>query len=116
MSFLPNKQSLGMDKVLLNNLTQEIERQHSKLPTERKLESKDIELIFSKGIGRLITYADDSLINKTNRPNGQFAYITTGTIIVNRIVITVSILTNNLRTVNYAKAMAAIQTLVSHDS
>jgi hypothetical protein len=116
MTFFPNKQSFGMDQTLLNKLIGNIKSQHSKQSTETLIESKEIKLIFSKGIGEVITYADDVLVKNANRKSGQFAFVTTGIIIVDRTIVSISILTNNMGTADYAKAMAAILTMTSRNS
>ena len=116
MTFFPKTQSFGMDQTLLDKLMGNIKNQHSQLSTETLVESTELKLIFSKGVGKLITYADDVLVKKANKKNGEFAFVTTGVIIIGRTIVSISLLTNDRGTANYAKAMAAIQTMTTRNA
>jgi hypothetical protein len=116
MTFLPKGKSFGMDEILFNELMQEIHDRHSKSKSERKVESRPINLIFSTGLGHLLTYVDDSLKPIKNLAKDEFAYVSTGVLVIDGKVITLTILSNDPGTSNYSKAVAAIHTIVKKDS
>ncbi|MFT5692871.1 MAG: hypothetical protein ACI92E_002207 [Oceanicoccus sp.] len=116
MTFFSKTQSFGMDQNLLNKLIENIKEKHSQLSAETLVESTELKLTFSKGVGKLITYADNALVKKANKKNGEFAFVTTGVIIIGRTIVSISLLTNDRGTANYAKAMAAIQTMTTRNA
>ena len=99
MTFLPER-----GKSLLNGVIKTIEGRHIK---KQKVDSKELTQVFSDSVGRVLIYRDEK------QADNEFSYLATGAVIIDGVLITISISTNNLNSDNYTKAMAAIQTIVN---
>ena len=118
MTFFPKRQSLGLDDAVLNDAVLDramlaIHDLHAKSGNEKKIRSKKVEQVFSDGVGHVLTYVDEALLNRNNPGGDEFAYLTTGAVVIDGMLITISILSNALDSANYAKAMIAIHTIVN---
>ena len=113
MTFIPKRQSVGLDNIVLNEVMQGIADQHSNSKSERKIGVRKVDLVFAEGVGHLLTYIDDSLVKNINRKSDEFSFITTGALIIEGMVINVSILTNDIKSDNYAKALIAVHTITN---
>ena len=115
MSFIPKRQSLGLDELVLDKIMQAIYEQHSVNPDERRLASVPIKTVFAKGVGHLLSYVNETLLKDVNRPSTEFTHITTGALVVEGMTISVSLLNNDLSGENYTKALLALATIVYKD-
>ena len=112
MTFFPERTSVGVDQPLLEQMMADIDARHSDA-TERRAASDPVDLVLAKGMGHLIAYEDRVLVKKPDHPPGEFAIMTTGVLIIEGHVITVTILSNSRNTDAYARALAAIHLIAT---
>ncbi len=108
MTFIPIKSTGESTSSLLNKVMAGIERQHGSNSSERKLATTSIKQILNDGEGSVITYIDDALAKSEHLPGGEFVFVTAGAVILNDVLVNITILTNDLQSDNYGKAIAAI--------
>ena len=116
MSFLPNRQSVGMDSIVLDKILQGIHEQHSVNPDEKRLASIPIKLVFSKGVGHVLSYVNETLQADNKRLPSEFSHLTTGALVIEGMTVSVSVLNNDPRGDNYTKALLALATIVYKDN
>ncbi|MCJ8340906.1 MAG: DUF4124 domain-containing protein [Pseudomonadales bacterium] len=116
MSFLPNRQSFGLDSIVLDKILQGIHEQHSVNPDERRLASTPIKLVFSKGVGHVLSYVNVTLQADKKRLPAEYSHLTTGALVIDGITVSVSVLNNDPRGDNYAKALLALATIIYKDN
>ena len=110
---IPLKKSLSTDERsnLIKQIRTQIEGQYQNHETTRKLVSRPIKQATNEGAGYLYTFVDDNLLNEKSLPEGESIYASAGVIIIDNVLITSTILTNNTKTENYVKALAALHFL-----
>lgn len=113
MTFIPDQRGFFGGPSVLPQVMSEIERNHESNPNEQQLTSSKIKQVFGKESGELITYLDRSLSNKGRLPKGQFMIVSEGAVVIERVVVKITILTNDVRSSNYKKAFAAIHAIIS---
>ncbi|MBV1916423.1 MAG: DUF4124 domain-containing protein [Pseudomonadales bacterium] len=113
MTFIPDQRAFFGGPSILPQVMSEIERNHQTNPNEQKLASSKIEQIIGKESGELITYLDKSLSNKASLPKGEFMIVSEGAVIIDKVIVKITILTNDVRSPNYKKAFAAIHAIIS---
>lgn len=96
---------------LIKQIRTQIEGQYQNHETTRKLVSRPIKQATNEGAGYLYTFVDDNLLNEKSLPEGESIYASAGVIIIDNVLITSTILTNNTKTENYVKALAALHFL-----
>lgn len=112
MTFLPKRQSVGMDTMVLDRIMQGIHEQHSINPDEQRLASIPIKPVFSKGAGHVLSYVNEALLADKNRLPTEFTHLTTGALVIEGMTVSVSVLNNNPSSENYTKALLALATIV----
>jgi hypothetical protein len=112
MTFIPKRQTVGMDAVVLDKIMQGIHEQHAGNPAETRVASRAINPIFAAGVGHVLTYVDETLLSNQGRAAEDFAYMTTGALLIEGMVVSVSILSNGIESENYAKALLGVATLL----
>lgn len=107
---VPLKNSLTKDErnSLLKQIRNQIESQYRGYGSAKEVVSRPIKQAMNNGIGHLYTYIDENLLNAKQLPPGESIYASAGVVIIDNILITTTILTNNVKTDNYGKALAAI--------
>ena len=115
MSFLPKRQSVGIDAMVLDRIMQGIHEQHSVNPDERRLASIPIKPVFAKGAGHVLSYVNEALLANTKRPPTEFTHLTTGALVIEGMTVSVSVLNNDPSGENYAKALLAMAMIVYKD-
>jgi Domain of unknown function (DUF4124) len=115
MSFLPKRQSVGVDAMVLDRIMQDIHERHSVNPDERRLASTPIKPVFAKGVGHVLSYVNEALLADVKRPSTEFTHLTTGALVIEGMTVSVSVLNNDLSGENYMKAMLALATIVYRD-
>jgi hypothetical protein len=112
MTFIPKRQTVGMDAVVLDKIMQGIHEQHAGNPGETRVASRAIKPIFAAGVGHVLTYVDETLLSNQSRATEDFAYITTGALLIEGMVVSISILSNGIESENYVKALLGVATLL----
>ena len=115
MSFLPKRQSVGMDSMVLDRIMQGIHERHSVNPDERRLSSIPIKPVFSKGVGHVLSYVNEAMLADTKRPPTEFTHLATGALVIEGMTVSVSVLNNDPSGENYTKALLALATIVYKD-
>jgi hypothetical protein len=115
MSFIPERQAVGMDAMVLDRIMQGIHEQHSVNPDERRLASIPIEPLFAKGTGHVLSYVNEALLEDTERSPTEFSHLTTGALVIEGMTVSVSVLNNDPSGENYMKALLALATIVYED-
>ncbi len=86
-------------------------KQHMSSRSERIVTSRSFEQKFNDGEGKLIIFSDDSLAKNNHLPKGEYIFVTAAAVIIKNVLINITILTNDLLSDNYIKAMAATYTI-----
>jgi len=108
------KSITAKDRVaIVKKFRRTIESQYKSYGNTKELVSRPVKQAMNDGIGHLYTYVDESLLKATKLPSGESIYASAGIIIIDNILITTTILTNNIDTDNYAKALATIHFLTN---
>ena len=104
-----------MDSAVLDQIMQGIHERHTANPAEAQVSSRAIKPLFSSGVGHLLGYVDEDLLAAADRAADSFAYITTGALVIEGMAVSVSVLSNNLDSKNYLKAILAVAAVVYED-
>ncbi len=110
MTPIPLKESLSAEdkKEFLKQISSEIRAKYHSYESTKELDSTPIQQEMTGSIGHLYTFADENLKNMETLPKGESIYLNTGTIIIENILVTTTILTNDISTDNFKKALAAV--------
>jgi len=115
MSFLPKRQSMNMDSMVLDRIMQGIHERHGVNPDERRLASIPIDPVFAKGVGHVMSYVNETLLADKQRSPSEFTHLTTGALVIEGMTVSVSVLNNNPSGENYIKALLALATIAYTD-
>ena len=112
MSFIPNPNTFVNGSSLLQKVMSEIDRQHQGNPNEKSISSLKIKQVFGKAPGKLNTYLDRRLANKSRLSKGEFMLVSEGAVVIDGVVVKITILTNDVASLNYKKAFAGIHAII----
>lgn len=111
MTFIPIQNQSETNSVLLGKVMESVKRQHMSNISERIVTSRSFKQKFNDGEGKLIIFSDDLLAKKIQLPKGEYIFFTAAAVIIKNVLINITILTNDLLSDNYIKAMAATYTI-----
>ncbi|QLE84465.1 DUF4124 domain-containing protein [Shewanella sp. Scap07] len=114
MTFIQRQQTSDA-MALLAQIEQQTDLQYLQPSQSVKLGSDDFQPVMLAGNGRLSHYVDNKLVGMGGTRQQQFAYVTGGAIVSGDLLINITILSHDIGSSAYAKALAAVH-LVTTDS
>ena len=108
MTFVRIQDTSKQASIMVDEVISASRKHHSTIPSSRQLYSGELVPLRAKGVGRKAIYKDVALAKKRRLPRGEYVFMTSGGIVIEDMLISATILSNNASSENYNNAVMAL--------
>ena len=108
MSFIRIQDKSRQASIMVDEVISASTKHHSTIPSSRQLYSGELMPLRAEGVGRKAIYKDVALAKRSRLPRGEYVFMTSSGLVIEDVLISATILSNNASSENYNNALTAL--------